>query len=217
MKKLLSIISAFFIVVPCCIGLICRQSYTDVSKNTNPFDSFEVGLLDEFSSQYLEEYFDNSLENDSKYILKVKSNGKINFAFKCYSESVNVIAVYKGEGIKNGDDIEIVRNSSTIFWDMNNTNSINTGFVNKMNADEEYLVFLSDKFDCRGKTIYKTPSCVVAPIFSYKHHDNSIVNGKSNSCSIEYINVNKNEFFVRDDYSLNVLEKAKEKYILKYI
>ncbi|MBE6843477.1 MAG: hypothetical protein E7510_11720 [Ruminococcus sp.] len=216
MKKLLSLISVFFIIIPCCTGMICRQSYTDVSKNTNPFDSFEVGLITEFSSQYLEEYFDHSLENDSKYILKVKPKGKINFSFKCYSEPVSVIAVYKGEGITNGDNIEIVRYSSTIFWDTNNTDSINTGFVNKMNANEEYLVFLSDKLDYRDKTVYKTTSCVIAPIFSYTHHDNSVVNGKNNISSIEYINVKNNEFFVGDNYSLNVLERAKEKFVLKY-
>jgi hypothetical protein len=216
MKKLLSVILAFLVIIPCSIGVVCRSSFTDVSKKSNPFECFEVGLLGEFSSQYLSEYFDNSLEDESKYILKVKATGKINFSFKCYSEPVSVIAVYKGEGISNGDEIEIVRNSSTIYWNINNTNCINTGFVNKLNAGEEYLIFIGQKLDCGNKTVYKTPPCVVAPIFSYTHHDNSVVKGKNESSSIDYRNVSGNEFFVGDEYSLDVLEKSKNKFILKY-
>lgn len=216
MKKLLSVISVFLIILPYSIGLICRSSYTDVSKSTNPFDSFEVGLLSEFSSQYLEEYFNNSLENESKYILKVKATGKINFSFKCYSETVSVMEVYKGEEMSNNQEIEIVRNSSTIYWNMNNANCINTGFVNKLNAGEEYLIFIGEKLDCSYKTIYKTTPCEVAPIFSYTHHDNSVAQGKNGISSIGYTKVKENEFFIKDEYSLNVLEKSKKKFISKY-
>ena len=216
MKKLLSVISVLLFIIPCCVGFVCKRSYTDVSKNQNPFDSFEVGLLSEFSSQYLEEYFDNSLEDDSKYILKVTPVKPMEFAFKCYSEPVKVIEVFKGDDIKINDEINIARSSSAVYWNMNNTNSINTGFVNKMNEGEEYLIFLGNKLDCGIKTVCKTTSCVVAPIFSYTSHNSSIAQGNNGISSTNYTNVNENEFFIEDDYSLDVLEKLKNKFISKY-
>ncbi|MBR3917618.1 MAG: hypothetical protein IKJ59_02640 [Clostridia bacterium] len=216
MKKLLSVISVLLFIIPCCVGFICKHSYTDVSKNKNPFDSFDIGLLSEFSSQYLEEYFDHSLEDDSKYILKVTPVKPMEFAYKCYSEPVKVIEVFKGDEIKINDEINIVRNSSLVYWNVNDTNGVNTGFVNKMNEGEEYLVFLASKLDCGIKTVYKTTPCIVATIFSYANHNNSIVQGKNGISSANYTDVSENEFFIEDEYSLDVLENAKEKFILKY-
>ncbi len=216
MKKFLLIIVLILTVLPMGTGVICRQSFSDISKNNNPFETFEVGLLGEFSSKFLEEYFENNLENDSKYILKVKPEGKMNFSFLCYSEPVRIVEVYKGDEINIGDEIEIVRSSSTIFWNMNNTNSINTGFVNKMNDDEEYLVFLSNKFIYDEKYFYKTPQAIIAPIFSYSEHENIIGIGKNGVSSVDYHDISNNEFFVEDEYSLKLLEEEKRKLISKY-
>ena len=179
-----------------------------------PFDNFEIGLLSENTALNIEQYAENSLEDNSRYILKVTPTDKVRFSFLCYTEPVEILEIYKGDDLQIGEEIEIFRNSSTIFWDLNDTDCANMGFVNLMNESEEYLVFLDKKIE--DKPVYKTTYCVVAPIFSYTHHDNLVVNGKNNSSSIEYINVKNNEFFVGDDYSLNALERAKEKFILKY-
>ena len=44
----------------------------------------------------------------------------------------------------------------------------------------------------------------------------SIVQGKNGISSANYTDVSENEFFIEDEYSLDVLENAKEKFILKY-
>lgn len=216
MKKILLTIILILTVIPIVTGVICRQSFSDISKNENPLNEFEVGLLGKSSSEYLEEYFEDNLENDSKYILRVKPQGKMNFLFLCYSEPVEVVKVYKGSGLNIGDKIEIVRNSSTIFWNMNNTDSINTGFVNKMNDDEEYLVFLGDNFIYDKRDFYKTPPALIAPIFSYSSHENMVCNTKNELSSIAYKEINTNEFFVKDEYTLELLLKEKNKLISEY-
>lgn len=214
MNKLFVSVISLMTALPIGAGLMCRQSFTDISQEDKPFDNFEIGLLSENTALNIEEYAENSLEDNSRYILKVTPTDKVRFSFLCYTEPVEILEIYKGDDLQIGEEIEIFRNSSTIFWDLNDTDGINMGFVNLMNESEEYLVFLDKKIE--DKPVYKTTYCVVAPIFSYTHHDNPVVNGKNNSSSIEYINVKNNEFFVGDDYSLNALERAKEKFILKY-
>lgn len=200
--------------LPIGAGIICRQSFTDISQEDKPFDNFEIGLLSENTALNIKEYAENSLENGSSYILKVTPTDKVKFSFLCYTEPVKILEIYKGDDLQIGEEIEILRNSSTIFWDLNDTDCVNMGFVNLMNENEEYLVFLDKKIE--DKPVYKTTSCLVDPIFSYTHHDNSVVNGKNNSSSIEYINVKNNEFFTADKESLEILESVKSVLIEKY-
>lgn len=208
MNKLFVFITSLMIAFPIGAGLICRQSFTDISQEDKPFDNFEIGLLSENTALNIEEYAENSLENGSSYIIKVTPTDKVKFSFLCYTEPVKILEIYKGDGLQIGDEIEILRDSSHIFWDLNDTDCANMGFVNLMNENEEYLVFLDKKIE--DKPVYKTVPCLMAAIFSYSDRDNVVLTDN------KFRNTGNNEFFTSDENALETLEGVKSVLIEKY-
>lgn len=215
MKKISFYIFIILILFPVVSGIICKRSFTNISDFEEPFNDFKIGLIERDLAYNTKNYIDNDLENDSKYILKVTPIKNANLYFMCYTEPVRVLEVYKGDGLNIGDEIQILRRSSRVFWDLNNTKSVNVGFVNFMNKDEEYLVFLHDKIE--DKDVYKTAECLITTIFSYNSHENIIIGKDENDENIAtYKDVKYNEFFVSDTDALNVLNEAKKEMIIKY-
>lgn len=208
MNKLFVFVTSLMIAIPIGAGLICRQSFTDISQEDKPFDNFEIGLLSENTALNIKEYAENSLENGSSYILKVTPTDKVKFSFLCYTEPVEILEIYKGDDLQIGDEIEILRDSSHIFWDLNDTDGINMGFVNLMNESEEYLVFLDKKIE--DKPVYKTVPCLMSAIFSYSNRDNFVLTDN------KFRNTGNNEFFTSDENALEILESVKSMLIEKY-
>lgn len=211
MNKLFVSVISLMTALPIGAGLICRQSFTDISQEDKPFDNFEIGLLSENTALNIKEYAENSLENGSSYILKVTPTDKVKFSFLCYTEPVEILDIYKGDDLQIGEEIEILRNSSTIFWDLNDTDSANMGFVNLMNEKEEYLVFLDKKIE--DKPVYQTSTCLMSAIFSYSDRDNVVL---ADDNVFKFCNVGNNEFFTADKESLEILESVKSVLIEKY-
>lgn len=208
MNKLFVSVISLMTALPIGAGLMCRQSFTDISQEDKPFDNFEIGLLSENTALNIEEYAENSLEDNSRYILKVTPTDKVRFSFLCYTEPVEILGIYKGDDLQIGEEIEILRNSSTIFWDLNDTDGINMGFVNLMNEGEEYLVFLDKKIE--DKPVYKTVPCLMSAIFSYSNRDNAVLTDN------KFRNTGNNEFFTSDENALEILETQKNNLIRKY-
>lgn len=208
MNKLFVFVTSLMIAIPIGAGLMCRQSFTDISQEDKPFDNFEIGLLSENTALNIKEYAENSLENGSSYILKVTPTDKVKFSFLCYTEPVEILEIYKGDDLQIGEEIEILRDSSHIFWDLNDTDGINMGFVNLMNENEEYLVFLDKKIE--DKPVYKTVPCLMSAIFSYSNRDNAVLTDN------KFRNTGNNEFFTSDENALEILESVKSVLIEKY-
>ena len=208
MNKLFVSVISLMTALPIGAGLICRQSFTDISQEDKPFDNFEIGLLRENTALNIKEYAENSLENGSSYILKVTPTDKVKFSFLCYTESVEILEIYKGDDLQIGDEIEILRDSSHIFWDLNDTDCANMGFVNLMNENEEYLVFLEKKIE--NEPVYKTYPCLMSAIFSYSNRDNAVLTDN------KFRNTGNNEFFTSDENALEILESVKSVLIEKY-
>ena len=208
MNKLFVSVISIMTVLPIGAGLMCRQSFTDISQVDKPFDNFEIGLLSENTALNIKEYAENSLEDNSWYILKVTPTDKVKFYFLCYTEPVEILEIYKGDDLQIGEEIEILRDSSHIFWDLNDTDGINMGFVNLMNESEEYLVFLDKKIE--DKPVYKTVPCLMSAIFSYSNRDNAVLTDN------KFRNTGNNEFFTSDENALEILESVKSVLIEKY-
>ena len=92
MNKLFISVISLMTALPIGAGLICRQSFTDISQEDKPFDNFEIGLLSENTALNIKEYAENSLEDNSSYILKVTPTDKVKFSFLCYTEFVEISA-----------------------------------------------------------------------------------------------------------------------------
>ena len=55
MNKLFVSVISLMTALPIGAGLICRQSFTDISQDDKPFDNFEIGLLSENTALNIKE------------------------------------------------------------------------------------------------------------------------------------------------------------------
>ncbi|MBQ3584392.1 MAG: hypothetical protein IJA27_06735 [Lachnospiraceae bacterium] len=211
MLKKLSAIVLSAMIISGIIGGICRNSYV----NCDELEYYKVGLMADELVLNLKDRMEKTLD-ESTYILKVKCIDEVEFSFKRTYQAVQIEKVYKGENISTGECINISMISSNVYQD---DMSINMGFVNKMMVGEEYLVFLGQKVVSieYGTEIYMTPDYIMAPVFSYKEHNNVIVDSLfEDSLYAYYKDVSENEFFVESEEALNILLGIKNNLIEKY-
>jgi hypothetical protein len=210
MKKLF-ITSIIVMVLSMIPGVYCKKSFI----RQDDLSQYKVALLDgEYAETMSDEYI-KKIEK-SEYILKVRCISDVTFSYLRTYQEVEVEKVFQGKNISEGDNIFIsVADSYIFFSDM----SINMGFVNAMNKDEEYLVFIAEKQKSKelSFSIYTPCETLLSPVFSYSEHDNVIPEEYDpNIPYVSYTSVMGNEFFVGSEEGLKNIINIKESLISKY-
>lgn len=210
MKKI-AVIMFIITIISGVIGIVCKRSYV----NYTDLEYYQVGLFPDALADNIADRMEKVIE-ESEYILKVRCVGKLEFSFVLTYQPVVVEKIFKGSGLNINEEINISKYPSHIYQ---NPYSINMGFVNTMEEEREYLVFLNSKTKSVefGTEIYITADTIVSPVFSYDNHDNVIVDSISDTGLFAmYSDVAENEFFVESEASLDVLMKIKNNMINKY-
>jgi len=213
--RLLVIVTLILLIPSAVIGGLSKSSYTNITAEKEPLHFFSVGLISDNLLEKTISLMEEDLDN-CNYILRVKAERDQEFIFLLTKQCVMVQEIYKGEGLKTGEKIEITKNSSYIFYDQM---GINMAFVNAMKPGEEYLVFLDSKIDALdpNDNVYITPEYLIAPIFSYNARENTIATPKSKeNSSVPYSEVQENEFFVTSQQGIEKLNQLKEVLFLRY-
>lgn len=88
-------------------------------------------------------------------------------------------------------------------------------FVNVMEPDDEYLIFLDRKEDL--KKIYILIEDTFSPIFNYEDKEHVIISDvPENNTYVSYNEVKNNEFFVRREETLEAILEAKHQLLKMY-
>lgn len=208
-KKLIMFFAAAAVLTAAVvIGLKFRGNHRQIVdyEGENPLENVHITQL----------YFDDLLteernmyakyEAESNYILKIRCTKKAKFDYQSCLEYGEVVKVFKDNGdITVGDNIVMDRSGYHLFTKEGGVtpdiDSANTGFVNLMKKDKEYLVFIEDKIttELYAHDIYTIDGWTIAPIFCYEDMDNVIVDNGAEYAA-EYKLVKDNEgFFDTED------------------
>ncbi len=197
------------------IGILNKQTYTNITNMDNAMDNFSVAVLNNELVLNTIDRMNKDLPN-ANIILKVKAEGKVENMFKLYRQSVIVEEVYSGDDIKKGDMIFIMAGHWRYFFD---DMSANMGFTNLLEKDNEYLIFIKEKvdsLDINDNNTYRLVDTIINPVFNFEDKENIIVEFSKDNCYVSYSEVSKNEFFVNSKDSLNKLEEFKHRLIKDY-
>ena len=214
-NKISSIIVVVSLFIAITIGIIFRQTYTNITAQPNPLENFSVALFDtDMGPENLMDIMRDELP-DSNMIIRAKSFGEIDFRFKRNNQLIEVLEVYKGDELEVGDEIWVTASSWGLFFD---DMTANLTFVNVMKPDQEYLIFLDEKVETMDdeEVVYSIPSFIIPPIFSYSDHDNKILNVSENNRYVPYKEVKDNEFFVSSKEALEGILSLKDEMLELY-
>ncbi|MBR4058464.1 MAG: hypothetical protein IKK03_01320 [Lachnospiraceae bacterium] len=216
MKYRIFLIIVFGIIsLAAAFGLYKRQTYTDITKLPDYMNSFAVAQLSEKMAIEECEKLEKLLP-ESPIILKVHAVEPVEHLFKISQQKVQVDAVYKGEDLNMGDYIYITSN----YWKLNTTGepaSIERGFVNVMQENREYLIFLAKKneqLENEEISVYRlVEESVVQPVFSFEEHRNVVaeLGEYQYSTYVRYEKVKENEFFATTEMAMNAMVTLKNK------
>lgn len=211
-------------IILICTGLYFKSTYKDYNLEEHPLWNFNVGLMtEELLSMTLEDA--ESTLDDANVILAVTCQDTSTFRFSCTTQQVSVAKVFKGDAIKEGDCIEIVKAGSHIFTDddqyIDGRPNINMDFVNEMQVGKTYLVFLDyELIDRTGAAtgIYITPEDILfAPIFCYDESFSQPYDSIDElSNSIDYKSVEESEFFLMSQSAVDAMYDFKNIMLEKY-
>lgn len=215
--KILSIITVVMICGCAIWGGVEKQSYSQILEEENYLNNFQVAEFPDELIQDVAEDMRNSLP-ESEYIIKVMSTGKTRNIFKCYMQEVIVEKIYRGEGIEENEKIYIMKPGWQYYFD---DMTVNMGFVNRMERNEEYLVFLNERADSSldkevDHEVYYLNDDIISPVFCYNEKENVIVETGNESRYVDYIEVKNNEFFLSSQDAIDIMLEIKQEMLKKY-
>ncbi|KPB06043.1 hypothetical protein [Bacillus sp. CHD6a] len=215
LNKILSMIMILAFIGATITGYVMKDTYSNVTATSTVMDNFTVALWDFDMSPTIIQTMKNDLPH-SNLIIRVVSEGETSFSFKNNKQYVKVLEVYKGDEVRVGDEIAVTSLSWQLFFD---DMSANLNFVNFMQPQNEYLIFLDrklDSLDPNEDNIYLLPDLIIPPIFNYQDKSHKIINVPKENRYVPYEEVKENEFLVSSEEALNELTKLKHKLIQQY-
>lgn len=199
-------------------GVIKRQSYTDISKNSVYLDNIQTAECPELYAKKGIDIMINSLP-DSEIILRISIIGDIEHMFGFSQQKVCVQEVYKGKNLNKGDEIYITSKHWYLSLD-DNPDSLERGYINIMRDEYEYLVFISNKINTFEKdypSVYTlADNYFMAPVFCYEDIENVIIPPNNESTYVPYNKVKDNEFFATSEVVLDIWQKMKSNFLVAY-
>ncbi len=213
------LVTLILTAVSCGFGLYKKKDYADINEQENLWSRFRVAMLSERLLDMQLELMGETLDT-SPIILAVKCQDSSYFDFHCITQRAEVLRVFCGQELQEGDLIQIVRGNSEIYLSKNENmkSELNMNFVNEMKIGKTYLVFLENKI-ANTECLYQTSiDYIIAPIFCYDTMENVYLEDTSEGIvMVNYDMVKDNEFFLKDKLSYDRMNLFKEKLFEKYV
>ncbi len=223
--KYIATVTLGLVVMAIIAGCIHKSAYTNYTKDS--LDSFEVALLDYELAENMKEIMMESLELECEYIVRVRAVTGLQFFFLSSKQRVEVREVYKGDDVEVGEEIDVAV-TDMFYGDEGMSRSLGLGFVNAMEPNEEYLLFLKSKVvsdfsyeDNLPYDVYRSSDFVVAPIFAYQERESVPItpDGEVDDerlSKVPYSEVKGYEYFVESQEALDCLRELRAAMIERY-
>lgn len=200
-----------------CFGVVKRGTYTDITRDNTYLDEIHVAQIPEELCVSECERLAEELPSVSEVVRVTPLKGVEHLAGTS-RQLVRVDEVYQGTALEEGEEIYV-----TFYrWSLSLSDepfSIERGFVNVMDTEEAYLLFLEGQADGLGEQtpVYRLyGESVIAPVFSYKEHDDRSADMVLGSTYVLYGQVRENEFFGVSQAALDALAELKRKMLERY-
>lgn len=200
-----------------CYGMYEKRTYTDVTRDASYLETVYAAEIPENLALSCCEEFERILP-EASIVIKVSAVGELEHLARTGRQKVRVETVFQGEGVWEGEEIYLTKNSWNFHPWMDGF-AMDRGFVNVMEIGEEYLVFVGEQADGLGERIpvYELyGDNVIAPIFSYRTHDNQIAETNGVSTYVPYREISGNEFFAETQAGLDAFLSLKEDMLARY-
>lgn len=192
-------------------GLVSRTSYTNLTEEENYLDHMKVAEIPENICVSTCESLQQTLPN-APVILRVTPVDDLEHHFGVSQQKVVIKQVFAGGNIDIGDEIFVTSYRWRVIIN-ERINALERGFVNILQNNSDYLVFLSNYAGLVSDDVpvyYLYGESYISPIFCYDDIPNVIVNPLGESTYVPYKQVMNNEFFATTETSLKVWYNLKQ-------
>lgn len=199
-------------------GIFQKRTYTDISRDISYLDDICVAQIPEGIAVSSCSELSEKLPTAAT-VVRVKALENVEHLAGTSRQLVSVSEIYQGNTLKENQEIYLTSNR----WSLSlyaKPYSIERGFVNVLKKGEEYLVFLDTKTDGIGTSVPVYPlygNSVIAPVFSFKTHENKIYKMEEEHTYVPYREVRDNEFFAATNIALDAMLNLKEEMFLRYV
>lgn len=199
-------------------GILGRFSHTNMYAEG--LDEVLVAELPDDSGFGLEviESLKDNLEY-SPYIIKCVVLEQPELIYQTMRVRIKVLKVFKGEDIKENDELWITRGSWFLGMEDDGKAFFNLGFHNIMQKGQEYLVFMEERLELSEEkygVIYRLEDYVIAPVFQYGDSQNICLPVGEENTYVPYSEVCDNEFFCVSEEDLKQLIQLKNELMEMY-
>ena len=212
------------LIVAALTGLICRQTYTDVTAEENYTDNVLVaempGALCENACALGREFYPTA-----PVILRVRAVGEIEDYYGVSQQKVQIREIFGGTGLSVGDEIYLTcegRGWCVLAEGRERPLTLERFFVNFLQVGEDYLVFLKDDrveafedVPVYFLLLHESRVCV-SPVFCYTDRENVVVPTSGDTTYVPYYLVRDNEFFVDTEEGLAAWQELKAELLARY-
>lgn len=212
-------------------GIGLRASLTDVESSGEIWNRLEVFPADESLIENIVGEM-KTVTDSSSAIVRVTALEPVDFMAHQNRQKVRVEKIYKNQLsdlISEKKEIYIACRSNKLFFQDAEPDSgirseyilCNTGFVNFMRVNQEYLVFLDEHAEniINEKTeAFLTTSTMMMPVYAYEDFSDCIIADelRPDTRSVAYSKLKDNEFFVQSEEAYNKLLEAKHDLLRSY-
>lgn len=198
-------------------GILKRKSYTDITSDPNYLDQIYVA---ELSAEFAVESCERMAEilPGAPNILRVSFTDNLEHLFGISRQKAKVEEVYAGNKIKAGDELYLTADC----WSMivrEDFASIQRGFVNIPQQEEQYLVFLGEEIETLDDSLFVYglyQESLITPMFCYADISNIVIPTAGDTTYVPYSQVRNNEFFAESEQGLDAWYNLKNKMISSY-
>lgn len=191
------------------LGASRRSSYTNITSDPDFIYGFSVAEIPTAIAVEDCKFLKEALPS-APYILKVTPTDTPECFFGGRQQKVCIQKIFSGEGLEIGEEVYITSDRWKVYPA---DGTMDTGFVNILQEDTEYLIFSSGSIGYTDDDIavFRLQSGqYIAPVFRYGSCENIVYPTSGETTYVPYAEVSDNEFFAMEAEGMETFLSLKQ-------